>query len=80
MSEQDNIDRNPVPTDDEPDPILTSDGAVRQLEKADIIAHRGAGGASPDNADAQEVISLGKDPGGAPEENAADASDLTNQD
>ena len=82
MVDEDTAKTNPVATDDEPDPIMTSDGAIRQLEKADILANRGANNTPQTDADAQEgmeVISLGKDPSGAPEEDAADTSETSNQ-
>ena len=80
MAGEERTKTNEVPTDDEPDPITTSDGAVRQLEKAAVVANRAPGSAAQTDSDTQEVISLGKDPGGAPEEDAADASELSNQD
>ena len=60
-------------TNTEPDPLTTSDGAVRQLEKADRVAAN----QPPDPAgkgqeeEGGEVIALGKERGGAPEDTPA---------
>jgi hypothetical protein len=65
------------------DAITTSDGDVRQLEKADLNAARGTGNSAPPvrpvparDPDFGEVISLGKGDG-APEEDAANISDFS---
>jgi hypothetical protein len=65
-------------------PVVTADGAVRELEKEALA---GAGDhTSPELRDLPplagaepEVLPFAKDPDGAPEEPDADASDLSNQ-
>lgn len=68
-------DREPKDQTDIPD----SDGAVRELEKTAITAQQTA--ERKDNASSSReeppVVSLGKAGGGAPEEDAADASEIT---
>ena len=75
-----------VSAEDDPDrpkdvneAMRTSDGAVRQLEKAAIIAST-ADQRLPEVREISdegpgEVIPLGKDPGGAPEDAVADAAE-----
>jgi hypothetical protein len=54
--------------------VPTSDGAVREMEKADIAARSGARRLRPDDEPKEgEVISLGKDAGGAPEDAVQDS-------
>lgn len=71
-------------TDPRDEPVVTSDGAVRELEKAalaDASDHTSPELRDlPPGADEDaEVLPLAKDPDGAPEEPDADASDETNQ-
>ena len=61
-----------------PGDIPTVDGAVRQLEKAALAADRWtrpAPGHDLGTDEGQEVVSLGKDPGGAPEDAVNDAGE-----
>ena len=77
---------NTAATDiEQPDePVVTADGAVRELEKAAIAD--ASDHTSPEFRDLppptdgeSEVRPLAKYPGGAPEEPDASASDITNQ-
>ena len=63
----------PVQDSEDQEPITTADGAVRQLEKGDIAKRSQPGRTQPPD---NEVISLGKSGDGAPEEEAADASEV----
>ena len=60
---------------EEVEPIITADGAVRQLEKSSIAEKAAPSRDAP--AHPGEVTSLGKAGDGAPEEEAADASEVT---
>ena len=62
-----------VQDSEDQEPVTTADGAVRQLEKAAIAERAQPSRAEPPN---NEVISLGKSGDGAPEEEAADASEV----
>lgn len=62
----------------ESDAITTSDGAVRQLEKADLAATRPADLDRERTGEGQgEVIPLGKETGGAPEDAVADTGETS---
>lgn len=74
MSEQNVPNAQPVEESEQQEPIKSTDGAVRQLEKS-AIAER----ATPSRAESTnqgQVGSFGKAGEGAPEEDAADASEV----
>lgn len=66
--------------DNDTNDLLTSDGDLRQIEKADINAARANDGHPvpvPLDPTFNEVVALGKDGSGAPEEDEADISDFS---
>jgi hypothetical protein len=73
-----------APPEPRDEPVVTSDGAVRELEKASLADS--SDHTSPELRDLPpepdedaDVLPLAKDPDGAPEEPDADASDVSNQ-
>jgi hypothetical protein len=61
------------PEKDDRPTVPSSDGAVRELEKADLAARaRPKGGEQAARDNTEEIVSLGKAGDGAPEEAAAE--------
>ncbi len=76
MTETNQTQNDSAAQNDVPGGIPAVDGAVRQLEKAALAADKRATPAPGHDQGAQrgaEVVSLGKDSGGAPEDAVADA-------
>jgi hypothetical protein len=75
----DNGDNDPEAQKDVPGGIPTVDGAVRQLEKAALAADKRTIPAHGEDLGAQrkgaEVVALGKDTGGAPEDAVTDVAE-----
>lgn len=84
MNETDNTQNDPAAQNDVPGGIPAVDGAVRQLEKAALAAEKRTKPAPGHDQGAEreggereggEVVSLGKDSGGAPEDAVADVAE-----
>lgn len=79
MTEINKTQNDPAAQNDVPGGIPAVDGAVRQLEKAALAADKRAVPAPGHDQGAEregaEVVSLGKDSGGAPEDAVADAAE-----